>query len=202
MGGLLDKCCQFKCDRWISSSVQGRALQEATTENTTKFSFVNIGFTYGKVISVYDGDTCTVAIECPTIGYRCGIFRHYKSQIVNIKVRMLGYDSPEMKPRKKDKSDRSRTVVQIAQEKLDAQECKKMLSDLVLNKIVRVEINPNPPMDNFGRLLANLFIGEQCINNIMMEDDRNMPFDMNADRIAQRDAMYAAKVIVFKNDCS
>ncbi len=40
-----------------------------------------------KVVNVYDGDTCTV------------VFRH-RGKLEQHSVRMLGYDSPEMKPPK------------------------------------------------------------------------------------------------------
>ena len=172
-------------------------LRNATVENTPKFSFASIGITHGKVIDVYDGDTCTVAVECPSLQYHCGVCRTHKRGIVQIRVRMLGYDSPEIKPRKKDKSGRERTAEEIAREKKDALTQRHALMDLVQDKIVRIEINEKPPMDNFGRLLARLYISdksrfgfgttERCVNDIMMLDANNIPFDAKADRIAIRD---------------
>jgi endonuclease YncB( thermonuclease family) len=42
---------------------------------------------FGKIVDVYDGDTCTIVIK-------------NNKELQKYKVRMLGYDSPEIKPKK------------------------------------------------------------------------------------------------------
>ena len=42
--------------------------------------------TYCCILSIYDGDTCTIGFK-------------WKGELFKTKIRMLGYDSPEMKPR-------------------------------------------------------------------------------------------------------
>ena len=53
-----------------------------------KFTYAGL-LTKAKVVDVYDGDTITI------------VFYH-NGQPIKDSFRMLGYDSPEMKPRKKE----------------------------------------------------------------------------------------------------
>ncbi|CAM9143033.1 unnamed protein product [Ectocarpus fasciculatus] len=59
-------------------------LKKRTTDNTAAYGFKDHSF-LAKIVSVYDGDTCSAAVRIN------GCY-----QI--IKVRCYGYDSPEMKP--------------------------------------------------------------------------------------------------------
>ncbi len=98
--------------------------------------------TYCKVLSVYDGDTLT-------IGYKY-LGKYFKS-----KIRMLGYDSPEMKPPKN-----SPTRIQ---EKAKALEAKNYIISLTNNKILWVEFKE---FDKYGRPLAVLYtIEDNCLSN-------------------------------------
>ena len=60
-------------------------LSNRTIENTKPYKFDN-KTEYCKVLDIYDGDTITVGIILEKKPFR-------------VKVRMFGYDSPEMKPR-------------------------------------------------------------------------------------------------------
>ena len=93
------------------------ALSKSTFENTEEYTLEGIKKT-GKVIKVYDGDTLWVAIDI-----------HLK--IYKFKVRMLGYDSPEMKPRL--------NLPKREEEIVAAKKAKKYIEDLVLNKKILVE---------------------------------------------------------------
>ena len=71
----------------MGNCIYKHQLNKCTPENTPKYEFKNVT-KLCKVISVYDGDTITIAIRL-------------EKTIYQAKVRMFGYDSPEMKPLKK-----------------------------------------------------------------------------------------------------
>lgn len=102
-----------------------------------------------KVVDVYDGDTVTIVLF-----NKLGFEKH--------KLRMYGYDSPEMKP-KRDLPNRDQEIEK-------AKAAKKYLNDLVLNKIVKFE---SMGYDKYGRLLGKLYIlnycSEQEINQLMID---------------------------------
>ncbi len=111
-----------------------KKLLQCTKENTPTYRFDNKKF-YCKVIDVYDGDTITIAIQL-------------NKKIYQYKVRMYGYDSPEMKPRL-NISNRDEIIQK-------AHKAKKVLSELILNKIVVVEIQKKS-WDKYGRLLGIIY---------------------------------------------
>jgi micrococcal nuclease len=94
-----------------------------------------------KVVDIYDGDTCTIILK------NNGQFQKYK-------VRMNGYDSPEMKPLKNIKN-RDKIIK-------NAQAAKLALSNIILNKIVTIKCGK---WDKYGRLLGTIYIKENR-NNI------------------------------------
>jgi endonuclease YncB( thermonuclease family) len=89
-----------------------------------------------KVVSVYDGDTVTIVLK-------------NKGKYEKHKLRMYGYDSPEMKPRLNLKEREKHIAL--------AKEAKDFLSNMVLNKIVIFESMGD---DKYGRLLGNLILTE------------------------------------------
>lgn len=109
-----------------------------------------------KVVDVYDGDTVTIVL-LNKFGYE----KH--------KLRMYGYDSPEMKP-KRDLPNRDQEIEK-------AKAAKKYLSDLVLNKIVKFE---SMGFDKYGRLLGKLYIINYCskqeINQLMIDLGHGYPY--------------------------
>tara|TARA_B110000208_G_C11786240_1_gene435736 strand:- start:186 stop:647 length:462 start_codon:yes stop_codon:yes gene_type:complete len=109
-------------------------LTKCTKENTSFYRFDNKKY-YCKVIDIYDGDTITVAIKLNN-----KIFKH--------KVRMYGYDTPELKPRK-NIPNRNKIIE-------NAKYTKKILEELILNKIVVIRIE-RPTWDKYGRLLGTIF---------------------------------------------
>jgi endonuclease YncB( thermonuclease family) len=88
-----------------------------------------------KVVDIYDGDTITV------------VFR-YKGELQQHRCRMLGYDSPEMKPLR-SKKNRDLEIVK-------AKEAQKALADLIDNKLVRIACHD---FDKYGRLLIDMYVG-------------------------------------------
>ena len=119
-------------------------LNKRTLENTLKYDFK--GKIYlSKVLSVYDGDTITLAIK---------LDKHYFQR----RIRMYGYDSPEMKPLKKLKN-RDEIIK-------NAKIAKHVLEEKILNKIVECHIIG---FDKYGRILANIICSEENINDFMLK---------------------------------
>ena len=87
-----------------------------------------------KVLSIYDGDTLTIGIYVWTKYFKC-------------KIRMLGYDSPEIKPRLNIKNRE--------EEIKKAHEAKDYLDNLIGDdRMVWVEFKE---FDKYGRALANIY---------------------------------------------
>tara|TARA_B110000208_G_C11345032_1_gene275270 strand:- start:37 stop:465 length:429 start_codon:yes stop_codon:yes gene_type:complete len=123
-----------------------KKLKKCTMENIPLYDFKNEN-RLCKVLSVYDGDTITIAIKLET-------------KIYKWKVRMYGYDSPEMKPLKilKNRDDIKRRAL-IA---------KKALEDKILEKIVTIELLG---FDKYGRILGNIYYNNENINEYMLKND-------------------------------
>ena len=108
-----------------------------------------------KVVDVYDGDTITIVI----------IFRGEQSKY---KFRMLGYDSPEMKPRLNiENRDLHIQAASVA---------KKFLKQY-LNKIIWIKFTKE---DKYGRLMGNVYEDsklESCINQKMISKGLGKEYD-------------------------
>jgi endonuclease YncB( thermonuclease family) len=105
-----------------------------------------------KVVDVYDGDTVTIVLY-----NKFGYEKH--------KLRMFGYDSPEMKPRL--------NIANRDNEIKKAKQAKLYLSNIVLNKIVTFE---SMGYDKYGRLLGKLFVKQQEINALMVSTGHGYPY--------------------------
>jgi len=118
-------------------------------EEAPLFSLAGMSFT-ANVVDVYDGDTATVVFnpfpEDPT------------SKDFAFKVRLLGYNSPEMRPRKT--TFRRKRVIR------NAKIAKKALSDLILNKEILLEC---AKFDSFGRILGTIHVDNVIVNNYMID---------------------------------
>ena len=97
-----------------------------------------------KVVKVYDGDTITVVFKTGK-----------KDPFYQWSVRMYGYDSPELRPSKKKDYSESR-FKDRNDEVYYAKQARDHLAELVLDKLVLLQIIPNED-DKFGRLLCNVF---------------------------------------------
>ena len=121
------------------------------------------------VESVYDGDTITILIPINTHIYNMissnQIDESSDSNSSNItylhkvRLRLLGIDTPEMKP-SKDLPNRQEHIEK-------AKAAKEFLSGLVLNKIIRVEFLSN---DKYGRPLCKIYSDShtQSLNDLMV----------------------------------
>jgi endonuclease YncB( thermonuclease family) len=96
-------------------------------------------FTTGKIVKCYDGDSVTIA----TI---------YNDELVRFSVRMLGYDTAEM--RSKDET-----------EKRVAKEAQQDIFNKIMGKMVTVIRNDG--FDKYGRLLLELELEGESVNAYM-----------------------------------
>ena len=93
-----------------------------------------------KIVRVYDGDTCFAVFKL-------------HNEYVKFKIRMEGYDSPEMKPSLENKNREK--------EKKNAQKAKEELEKHVLNKIVSLHCGK---WDKYGRLLGTIYTNVNSAN--------------------------------------
>ena len=102
-------------------------LESLDCSNMPLFSFDGIK-TYARCVKNYDADTVTLVLK-------------QNSEFIKINCRIVGIDSPEMRSKN-------------AELKAHAYAGKQFLSELILNKIVFVEITN---FDKYGRALINLY---------------------------------------------
>ena len=123
-------------------------LVNVVYENTLPFvPPINVG----KVIRVYDGDTFTMISKLP----------HTEGPIYRFSVRMNGIDSPEIK---------GKTV----NEKELAKKSRDALINLILGKIVTLK---NVSTEKYGRILADVYIGDLWVNEWMLENNFAVKYD-------------------------
>lgn len=116
------------------------------TDDITNASYDNTlvfypSFTRGKIIKVYDGDTYWIAA------------RHNNS-VYKFPIRLYGVDCDELKS--KDERQKSNALA-----------AKHYVEQLILNKIVDVEIINRK--EKFGRLLAKVIIGGQSLAELLIK---------------------------------
>lgn len=105
-----------------------------------------------KPVHIYDGDTIHVVIIM-------------NNKSCKWKVRMLGYDSPEMKP-------------PLAQENREdeikaARAARDALSDWILDKIVDIEFGE---FDKYGRPLGTVYVNGINMNEWMVDNRYGVPY--------------------------
>ena len=132
--------CKFsKCD---NCSLKERNLR-ATTFNSTPTFTLPRKKQKCKVLKIYDGDTIWVAI-------------YLNGSIVKFNCRMLGYDSPEMRPLKTTKK-RDKIIE-------DAKKAKTYLESLIKDAIVDISFSG---FDKYGRALSSVYIPDPDSNKIL-----------------------------------
>jgi len=121
---------------------------DITWQDTVEFTFPIEG---GRVIKVYDGDTITIASKLP----------FDNSPLYRLSVRLNGIDTPEIKGKTDD-------------EKIAAKQVKDALSNLILNKRVSLK---NIQTEKYGRILADVYIGELHINQWLITEKYAVKYD-------------------------
>jgi micrococcal nuclease len=117
-------------------------------EDTVEFTFPIQG---GQVIKVYDGDTITIASKLP----------FSDSPLYRLSVRLNGIDTPEIKGKTDD-------------EKTAAKQARDAVSNLILNKYVTLQ---NIQTEKYGRILADVFIGELHLNQWLVNERYAVKYD-------------------------
>jgi micrococcal nuclease len=119
-------------------------------EDTVEFTFPIKG---GRVIKCYDADTITIASKLP----------YDASPMYRLSVRLNGIDTPEIKG--KGVSE---------EEKEAAKQARDFVSNLVLNKYVRLE---NIESEKYGRILADVYIGNIHLNELLLKERYAVKYD-------------------------
>ena len=125
-------------------------------EDTIPFVFP---ITEGQVIKVYDGDTITIASKMP----------YPESPMYRFSVRLNGIDTPEIKGKNTD-------------EKEIAKKARDELSTLILNKTVTLK---NVQSEKYGRILAEVYLEDVCINEWMIEKKFAVKYDGGTKQIPE-----------------
>lgn len=102
----------------------------------------------GRIIKVYDADTITIAFYMDKILYR-------------MSVRLNGIDTPEMKG--KTTAEKDAAII-----------AKNKVSEMVLNKVVTLR---NVKLEKYGRLLADVYIGDLHLNQYLLDNKYAVPYD-------------------------
>jgi endonuclease YncB( thermonuclease family) len=127
---------------------------EIKIEDTVEFTFPIKG---GTVIKCYDADTITIASKMP----------YDASPLYRLSVRLNGIDAPEIKGKS-------------AEEKEVAKEARDFVSNLVLNKYVRLE---NIESEKYGRILADVYIGDVHLNELLLKERYAVKYDGGSKQI-------------------
>jgi endonuclease YncB( thermonuclease family) len=107
--------------------------------------------TSGYVIKVYDGDTITIASKLP----------YPNSPLYRFPVRLIGIDTPEIH----GKNDDEKEAARVAQQALEK---------LILNQTI---ILKNVTTEKYGRILANIYLGEIDICDWMLKNKYAVNYD-------------------------
>ena len=131
-------------------------LQNLKDEEHPYFSFKGQTY-YAKYCNVYDGDTFSALF-------------FYKNDPIKYRCRMMGYDSPEMKPLLSNQNRiHEKELAVLARERLIE------LLNVHPTHLIKIECFQ---FDKYGRLLVKVWnmIDEKSINEIMIEENHGKPY--------------------------
>lgn len=144
-------------------------LNKHTDENTDMELSMKGVKTWCKVLSCYDGDTITIAIP-------------FRGHIIKEKLRLVGIDSPEMKPKRiEGKEEERKAEVDAAIKARDF--LKSVIMPNGVGKILRIELDGR---EKWGRLLGRIYLeeGNCCcviesidISHLMLEKGHAYAYD-------------------------
>lgn len=139
-------------------------LDDCTVENCPEFNFAG-QIKECKVVDVYDGDTCKV---CFAMG--AGFYK--------FNVRMLGYNTHEMKQKRGDPN--------AATNKAAATAARDYLRSLVLGKRVFIQCQEQ---DKYGRILGRIYLDhtlsqQVCVNDMMLASGHGFAYSGVGDKFA------------------
>jgi endonuclease YncB( thermonuclease family) len=144
-------------------------LKNITNEEIELFSLNNL-ITFGKIVDIYDGDTCKIALITD-------------NTIKKFTCRLLGIDTPEMRPLL-SKQNRDQEILNahkcrnkilllttscdcLIDNQMKKNECKKLIE--TNNKIITIKCFE---FDKYGRLLVELYTenNSKSINQILIDE--------------------------------
>ena len=125
-------------------------------ENTCPFIFP---IREGQVIKVYDGDTITIAAYMPYADGSSPLFR--------FSVRLNGIDTPEIKGHSEE-------------EKKAAKDARSALNEKLLHRVVALR---NVQTEKYGRILADVYLGDLHINQWMIDNKYAVKYDGGAKQV-------------------
>ena len=143
--------CIALCSQTEDEKIQSE-LQKIDDDKIQLFS-LDKQIYQAKIVRVYDGDTCFAVFKL-------------HNEYVKFKIRMEGYDCPEMKPSLENKNREK--------EKKAAQKAKEELEKQVLNKIVTLHCGK---WDKYGRLLGTIYSNYININDHMIKNGFGYRYD-------------------------
>jgi endonuclease YncB( thermonuclease family) len=111
-----------------------------------------------KPCHVYDGDTFSVIFD-------------YKGELIKYRCRCFGYDTPEMRPSKKNPNrDKEKELALLAKKRMIE------LLEAHPSKLIKIECLK---FDKYGRILIKAFnnINEKSINEIMVDEGYGRWYD-------------------------
>lgn len=106
----------------------------------------------GTVVKVYDGDTITIAAKMPY---------NFESPLYRFSVRLNGIDTPEIKGKSAD-------------EKEAARRARVELEKLLNQQVVTLK---NVQNEKYGRILADVYLGDLNVNQWMVENHYAVVYD-------------------------
>lgn len=106
----------------------------------------------GKVVKVYDGDTCHIVFP---------LTDKEPERLYKWNCRLINIDTPELRTKN-------------LKEKEFGKQVRDFLKERILNKVVTVECLD---FDKYGRLLVEIFIEEESINNWLIEKGYAKKYD-------------------------
>ena len=138
-----------KCAAWFCSCLTfDNELDNADLLNTPLFI---PPVTQGKVIKVYDGDTITIASRLP----------YPNTPVYKFNVRLLGIDCPELK----GSADKEKELAILARDALRAR---------IYGRTVTLK---NVGTEKYGRLLANVYLNGENLNEWMISNNYAIKYD-------------------------
>lgn len=155
MGNIIRCCCSnsYKRPIIISNNIlyqmsETDYLANVKYEDTVSFVFP---IKYGKVIKVYDGDTFTIAAKLPNT----------TGPMYRFSVRLNGIDTPEIKGKTTGERE-------LAKNARDA------LHEMIYGKVIELR---NVMNEKYGRILADVYVGETSINQWMISQNFAVSYD-------------------------
>jgi len=141
-----------------------QSLDDCTADNCHEFNFDG-QINECKVVDVYDGDTCKVCFSMGDGFYKFA-------------VRMLGYNTHEMKQKRDDPN--------AATNKASAVAARDYLRNLVLGKRVFIHCHEQ---DKYGRILGRLYLDrtlspQVCVNDMMLASGHGFVYSGVGDKFA------------------